>query len=54
MDNYGSNITIILANDIKKVLINTHITFNNKVLIKCNGEDTRNFLNTQFTNDIKN
>ena len=27
---------------------------NNKVLIKCNGADAENFLNTQFTNDIKN
>ena len=26
----------------------------NKVLIKCSGDDAENFLNTQFTNDIKN
>ncbi len=25
----------------------------NKVLIKCSGEDAENFLNTQFTNDVK-
>ena len=32
---------------------NSFASLSNKVLIKCSGEDTKDFLNTQFTNDIK-
>ena len=32
---------------------NSFASLSNKVLIKCSGDDTKDFLNTQFTNDIK-
>ena len=32
---------------------NSFSLLSNKVLIKCSGEDAKDFLNTQFTNDIK-
>ena len=54
IDNYGLKYNYNFSEDIKKVLDQDSISIlSNKVLIKCNGEDTRNFLNTQFTNDIK-
>ncbi len=31
---------------------NSFASLSNKVLIKCSGDDTKDFLNTQFTNDI--
>ena len=55
MDDYGLKYNHNFKNEIDK--INNEYSaslLNNKVLIKCTGEDAENFLNTQFTNDIKN
>ena len=54
IDNYGLKYNNIFKKDIEKVINQQSVSLlNNKVLVKCNGEDTQNFLNTQFTNDIK-
>ena len=55
IDDYGLKYNHNFKNEIDK--INNEYSaslLNNKVLIKCTGEDAENFLNTQFTNDIKN
>jgi len=54
-DKYGLKYNNNISNEIEKVCNDYSISLlGNKVLIKCSGDDAENFLNTQFTNDIKN
>ena len=54
MDDYGLKYNHNFKNEIEKIDNEYSASLlNNKVLIKCTGEDVENFLNTQFTNDIK-
>ena len=55
MDEYGLKYNHNFKNEIDKIENEYSASLlNNKVLIKCSGDDVENFLNTQFTNDIKN
>ena len=54
-DKYGLKYNNNISNEIEKVRNDYSMSLlGNKVLIKCSGDDAENFLNTQFTNDIKN
>jgi len=54
-DKYGLKYNNNISNEIEKVCNDYSMSLlGNKVLIKCSGDDAENFLNTQFTNDIKN
>ena len=54
-DKYGLKYNNNIVNEIEKVRSDYSMSLlGNKVLIKCSGDDAENFLNTQFTNDIKN
>ena len=53
-DDYGLQYNYQPEEEINKITNNYSISIlKNKVLIKCTGEDTESFLNSQFTNDIK-
>lgn len=55
MDDYGLKYNYNFKNEIDKINNECSASLlSNKILIKCTGEDAENFLNTQFTNDIKN
>jgi hypothetical protein len=55
IDKYGLKYNNNISSEIEKVCNDYSISLlGNKVLIKCSGDDAENFLNTQFTNDIKN
>ena len=54
MDDYGLSYNHDFADEIQMIKNNYSLSqLSNKVLIKCSGEGVDNFLNTQFTNDIK-
>ena len=54
-DKYGLQYNNNISNEIEKVCNDYSMSLlGNKVLIRCSGDDAENFLNTQFTNDIKN
>ncbi len=54
IDKYGLKSNFDFPEDIRKIESEKSVAIlSNKVLIKCSGEDVENFLNTQFTNDIK-
>ena len=54
IDKYGLKSNFDFSEDIRKMETDKSISIlSNKVLIKCSGEDAENFLNTQFTNDVK-
>tara|TARA_Y100000590_G_scaffold125918_1_gene143980 strand:- start:1453 stop:2391 length:939 start_codon:yes stop_codon:yes gene_type:complete len=54
MDDYGLSYNHDFADEIQMIKNNYSLSqLSNKVLIKCTGEGVDNFLNTQFTNDIK-
>ena len=55
IDKYGLKMNFNFSEEISKIRSQkTMSILSNKVLIKCTGEDAENFLNTQFTNDVKN
>ena len=55
IDDYGLKTNFEFTNEINKISTQKSLSLlENKVLIKCFGEDAENFLNTQFTNDVKN
>ncbi len=55
IDKYGLKTNFNFSEEISKICSQkTMSILSNKVLIKCTGEDAENFLNTQFTNDVKN
>jgi len=54
-DKYGLKYNNNISNEMEKVRNDYSMSLlGNKVLIKCSGDDAENFLNAQFTNDIKN
>tara|TARA_Y200000002_G_C22680727_1_gene663953 strand:+ start:998 stop:1990 length:993 start_codon:yes stop_codon:yes gene_type:complete len=55
IDDYGLKTNFDFTEEINKISTQKSLSLlENKVLIKCFGEDAENFLNTQFTNDVKN
>ena len=55
IDKYGLKYNNNISSEIEKVCNDYSMSLlGNKVLIRCSGDDAENFLNTQFTNDIKN
>ena len=55
IDDYGLKTNFDFSEEINKISTQKSLSLlENKVLIKCFGEDAENFLNTQFTNDVKN
>jgi len=55
IDDYGLKTNFDFMEEINKISTQKSLSLlENKVLIKCFGEDAENFLNTQFTNDVKN
>tara|TARA_S200000501_G_scaffold127998_1_gene120942 strand:+ start:118 stop:1110 length:993 start_codon:yes stop_codon:yes gene_type:complete len=55
IDKYGLKTNFNFSEEISKISSQkTMSILSNKVLIKCYGEDAEIFLNTQFTNDVKN
>ena len=55
IDDYGLKTNFDFTDEINKISTQKSLSLlENKVLIKCFGEDAENFLNTQFTNDVKN
>ena len=55
IDKYGLKTNFNFSEEISKIYSQkTMSILSNKVLIKCTGDDAENFLNTQFTNDVKN
>ena len=55
IDKYGLKTNFNFSEEVSKIYSQKTISIlSNKVLIKCTGEDAENFLNTQFTNDVKN
>mgnify|MGYP005681340009 CR=1 FL=1 len=55
IDKYGLKTNFNFSEEIRKIYSQKTISIlSNKVLIKCTGDDAENFLNTQFTNDVKN
>jgi folate-binding protein YgfZ len=55
IDKYGLKYNNNILSEIEKVCNDYSMSLlGNKVLIRCSGDDAENFLNTQFTNDIKN
>ena len=54
IDHYGLMTNFDFTEEINKISTQKSLSLlDNKVLIKCFGEDAENFLNTQFTNDVK-
>jgi len=54
IDHYGLMTNFDFTEEINKISTQKSLSLlENKVLIKCFGEDAENFLNTQFTNDVK-
>ena len=55
LDDYGIKYNHNCEIEIENINNNYSLSLlSNKTIIKCSGDDVENFLNTQFTNDIKN
>tara|TARA_B110000014_G_scaffold235592_1_gene200240 strand:- start:197 stop:1186 length:990 start_codon:yes stop_codon:yes gene_type:complete len=55
LDDYGIKYNHSCEIEIENISKNYSLSLlSNKTIIKCSGDDVENFLNTQFTNDVKN
>ncbi len=55
IDKYGLKSNFNFSEEISKIFSQKTVSvLSNKVLIKCHGDDAESFLNSQFTNDVKN